>query len=38
MMNWLVFCVLAAAAWLGLKWLFRQIEQHLDNGDDRYPD
>ncbi|QMT34813.1 hypothetical protein [Neisseria wadsworthii] len=37
-MGVLVFVSAAAAAWLGLKWVFKELEAHLDSGDDRHPD
>lgn len=38
MMNLLIFVALAAVAWLGLRWVDREIEKHLDTGDDRRVD
>ncbi|EGZ47764.1 ribose ABC superfamily ATP binding cassette transporter, membrane protein [Neisseria wadsworthii 9715] len=37
-MGMLVFVSVAAAAWLGLKWVFKELEAHLDSGDDHHPD
>ena len=34
-MNLLIFLALAAVAWLGLRLVYREIEKHLDTGDDR---
>ena len=37
-MNLLIFVALAALAWLGLRWIAREISEHLSTDDDYWVD